>query len=332
MSERRDPPDHRTTFIITTTTTTPCPILTFKLENALKLHSTNLIHPSQGIDLSVSPTAKYASFPYHDYTPYAQFISKEELLKELKIDSCCNKTDQTSSLINESCDVSSSSNGVCIVTRNIILSNSHAGTHADQPKHFEKSPIIEKFHTIQYNGDCIIVMLEHLLNDSLTISKELIENVFQHIQIPKEEIFRIILKTRKHHPTNDVEWTNDFCHLSKEASHFLANEFPNLLLIGIDTPSIDHPNKAPIIEHSHGEFWKQRIAILENLNLSRVEMRNVSPLPPLHNNNTNLSLKSSTSSDLVSSPLFKRGYLQTIFNPLQMGEDAIGCFVLFYPY
>ena len=35
--------------------------------------------------------------------------------------------------INESCDVSGSPSGVCIVTRSILLSNSHAGTHADQP-------------------------------------------------------------------------------------------------------------------------------------------------------------------------------------------------------
>jgi hypothetical protein len=36
-------------------------------------------------------------------------------------------------LLNESFDVSGSPDGVCIVTRSILLSNSHAGTHADQP-------------------------------------------------------------------------------------------------------------------------------------------------------------------------------------------------------
>ncbi|KAG2381948.1 hypothetical protein C9374_005740 [Naegleria lovaniensis] len=180
---------------------------------------------------------------------------------------------------------------------------------------------------MQYNGDCIVIMLETLLPDSInnfTISKELLENVFKKIEIPKEEVFRIILKTRKQHPTNEMEWTNDFCHLSKEASHFLAHEFPNLLLIGIDTPSIDHPNKAPIIEHSHGEFWNQRVAILENLNLSKVVVVGTLMF--------NLNHDESSHHNHSSACLFQRGYLQTIFNPLQTCEDAIGCFVWFYPY
>jgi hypothetical protein len=33
--------------------------------------------------LDVPPQAKYASFPFHDYTPYCQPLTPQELLKEI---------------------------------------------------------------------------------------------------------------------------------------------------------------------------------------------------------------------------------------------------------
>lgn len=35
------------------------------------------------ISIHVPPQAKHASFPYHDFTPYCQALTRGELLKEL---------------------------------------------------------------------------------------------------------------------------------------------------------------------------------------------------------------------------------------------------------
>ena len=287
-----------------------CSLLQQKLENGRSIYESfysDMSFPvSKRVDLTVSPTAKFASFPYHDYTPFAQFISRDELLKELKMEGmCCHEHGSSNTLINQSCDVSGSRDGVCIVTRSIILSNSHAGTHADQPKHFEKDPIIERFDESQYNGLCMVLFMEDVIPvGEFAIKKEHLEKLFEKISIPKSHIVRLLLKTRTQ-PNNDTEWTNDFCHFTVESAQYLAEEFENLLLIGIDTPSVDHPNKAPIIAFSHGQFWNKRIALLENLQF------------------TNLP-RNDKKSHLI-------GFLQTIFNPLQTCEDAIGCFVSLFP-
>ncbi len=57
------------------------------------------------------------------------------LLKQsiTEVQSAIDEEGRSNKKINEPRDVSGSPSGVCIVTRSILLSNSHAGTHADQP-------------------------------------------------------------------------------------------------------------------------------------------------------------------------------------------------------
>jgi kynurenine formamidase len=59
-------------------------------------------------------------------------------------------------------DVSSSRDGVCIVTtRTVFVSNSHAGTHADRPGHFLPPSATggEEFHRACYTGDAVVLDL-----------------------------------------------------------------------------------------------------------------------------------------------------------------------------
>lgn len=88
-----------------------------------------MVDLSKGIKIDCDPNEKRASFPYYDFTPHLQSLSKTQLQQELGVKESTKKT-----IINESCNVSSSKEGVCVVTRTIQLSNSHAGTHADQPR------------------------------------------------------------------------------------------------------------------------------------------------------------------------------------------------------
>lgn len=66
------------------------------------------------------------------------------------------------------------------------------------------------------------------------------------------------------------EWDDQFSFLSIETAEFLG-KLPNLLLIGIDTPSVDHPSASPICNCSHGNLFKGCIAILENLDFSNIK-------------------------------------------------------------
>jgi kynurenine formamidase len=94
---------------------------------------------------------------------------------------------------------------------------------------------------------------------------------------------------------NLEQWTNDFAHFNKESAQWICKNLPNLVLIGIDTPSVDSPNVAPIIASSHGQFWDHRVAIAENITFNR------------------------------SQSIPQQAFLQTIWNPLQEADDARGC-------
>jgi kynurenine formamidase len=201
-------------------------------------------------------------------------------------------------VINESIDVSGSSDGVCIVTRTILLSNSHAGTHADQPAHFEKNPTFDYFDDLQYNGPCIVLNIANL---DTAIQIDHIQQFITNGSIDPEKVTRILLHTRNT-PSNDQEWTDTFAYFDPKCAEWLVSTFPHLVLIGIDTPSMDHPSASPIICHSHGALWRQRVAILENLKLDEV---------------------------MQQRPVVQ-GYLQTMWNPMQVFKDAKGCLVRLY--
>jgi kynurenine formamidase len=245
------------------------------------------------IDLTVQPFAKGASFPYHDYTPYCQKLSKQQLLNELGV------YDHSSRqvLVNESSDVSSSDKGICIVTRTILLSNSHAGTHCDQPGHFVKSPTIRFYDDKQYNGPCYVLDLSNVLSiESRAITSQLLKQMLETVNL--QSITRLLICTRT---TNLENWTNDFAHFTLESAKWIREHLPNIVLIAIDTPSVDSPSAAPIIDSAHGQFWEGRIAIMENISFS-----SITHLP-------------------------RKAYLQTIWNSLQETDDARGCFVFLYP-
>jgi kynurenine formamidase len=263
-----------------------------------------IVDLSKGIRIDCDPNAKRASFPYYEFTPYLQFLSKTQLQQELGVKESTKKP-----IINEPCDVSSSKEGVCVVTRTIQLSNSHAGTHADQPRyifkfhelmsssHFVKDPPFLYFDDYQYNGPCTLINLSFIRKEkNPEITVDALLKVIDKTSLKK--ISRLLIRTYETYPN---EWDPKFSYFSKECANFLATELENLLLIGIDTPSIDHPQASPIIEFCHGIFWKKRIAILENLDFSK----------------------------FTSGSYSCNGYIYTRWNPYQDYKDGRGCMVTF---
>ena len=126
------------------------------------------------------------------------------------------------------------------------------------------------FDDEQYNGPCLVIDLSNKMSDFAIKKEYLIELLSTSLYLGEpSNVLRLLFRTRKAPAEMSENWTNDFAFFEPECAQWLTNTFPNLLLIGIDTPSIDHCSASPIIDHSHGMFWKHRVAILENLNLDQ---------------------------------------------------------------
>lgn len=76
---------------------------------------------------------------------------------------------------------------------------------------------------------------------------------------------RILIATNSY-PDPD-RWNEDFNSLSPELVHYLADH--NVILVGIDTPSVD-PAESKALE-AHQAIYQRKLAILEGLVLSHVK-------------------------------------------------------------
>lgn len=75
---------------------------------------------------------------------------------------------------------------------------------------------------------------------------------------------RVLLQTGSYPDPN--HWNNNFCSLSVELVDYLAAQ--SVLLVGIDTPSID-PFESKKLE-AHTQIFKHNMAILEGIVLKNV--------------------------------------------------------------
>lgn len=299
--------------------------LSINKERHVKFHS--------GVRADCPPSSQRASFPFPSHTPFCRPLSQREALRELGVtdpDGVDHAGDAAP--LNEPCNVSGSPHGPCIVTRTLHLSNSHAGTHADQPAHFIDLSEDEKgtaFDDRQYNGHCLIVDLSAELSngDSDCITREMLMRVFNPIvsgasRITVDQIGRLLFCTWTNVQTEDAidesQWTDTFAHFDPMGAEWLVETFSNLVLVGIDTPSVDHPSASPICNHSHGALWNGRVAILENLRFHKFFS--------FQGDDRRLPLAISNDRSLFEA------HLQTIWNPTQIYDDAKGCSVMLYLY
>lgn len=218
------------------------------------------ISSSNRIDLTTLPDHPRVSFPYPEITPYAQSLGPTGLAARLGIDRQHIKHDV---LISRRMDVSSNPGGVCYVTGGLLtISNSHAGSHADQPGHWLERPPFESFEDQQYNGNTAVFNLVPYFNGSKEITPEMLEQHARETGTDLERVRRLLVRTYDRTPHS---WDNNFAYLRPEAAELLG-KLPNLVLFGTDAPSVDHPDASPIHEKAHGKLWDGRIAILEGLN------------------------------------------------------------------
>lgn len=140
-----------------------------------------------------------------------------------------------------------------------IHSTAHIGAHVDAPSHYHADgQSIEERDLSLYMGACQVV----------EISKSPGERIYvEDLKDKAKEIVsqRVLFKTMSF--PNPNKWNSDFCSLSPSLIEYLAQS--QVLLVGIDTPSID-PELSQSLE-SHQAVYSNNMAILEGIILDGVE-------------------------------------------------------------
>ena len=140
-------------------------------------------------------------------------------------------------------------------TLSSINTTLHVGAHADAPNHYHKDGCDIKNQSLHYYfGNCQVIDLS---NVSEVITKKDIE----HVSIKEP---RILFKTNSW--LDHSQWQERFTSISYSVIDFLASN--GVILIGIDTPSIDLATASNL--KTHQTVYKHNMAILECLLLKDI--------------------------------------------------------------
>lgn len=154
----------------------------------------------------------------------------------------------------------------CRVTRAHITLSSHAGTHADRPSHFHPRPEFDEFPQESYRGPAIILNVSNALNGSVAVTAAMLREALTKMpRTHTESIQRVLVRTNPE-DKYETEPRLLFPHFSPDIEGFLHEH--QCKLLAIDTPSVDHPTEKHLMDAVHGVLYRQRTAVLENLNLS----------------------------------------------------------------
>ena len=136
-----------------------------------------------------------------------------------------------------------------------ITTTVHIGAHVDAPNHYlqDGEPIGDR-DLSYYFGKCQVI--------SVTIPRG--ERLYPRFVFPKIEAPRVLFKTESFPDPNN--WNSDFNSLSPELINQLAEQ--GVIMVGIDTPSID-PETSKSLE-SHNAVAKNGLAIIEGIVLNDV--------------------------------------------------------------
>lgn len=136
-----------------------------------------------------------------------------------------------------------------------VTTTLHLGAHADSAGHYHRDGAgVGARPVAAYLGNCQVV---HVLDGRGRIRLEEITDL--KIKAP-----RVLFRTDSF--LDPENWNSDFRSFSPEVLEFLAQQ--NVLLVGIDTPSVD-PEDSKDLE-SHQVLYRHHIAVLEGLILKDV--------------------------------------------------------------
>lgn len=146
------------------------------------------------------------------------------------------------------------------LTLSSIRSTLHIGAHADAPIHYHRDgEAIAERSMDYYLGACQVVSVQAAKGARITPEQ------FREALGPGGlRAPRILLRTGSF-PDPD-KWTDDFCSYSPELIQKLADQ--GVVLIGIDTPSIDPSQDKELL--SHQVVFRNNLAVLEGIVLDEV--------------------------------------------------------------
>lgn len=129
----------------------------------------------------------------------------------------------------------------------------HTGTHADAPLHF-----------LPEGAAPVDASLEPFIGPVVVVDAWGADSIrAEHVLPIGNDARRILFRTGTSHPDR---WNDDFAYFTSEAARLLVER--DVLLVGIDTPSIDKSDSKTL--ESHKLFAAANVALLENLMLDEV--------------------------------------------------------------
>jgi arylformamidase len=141
------------------------------------------------------------------------------------------------------------------LTVGTLTTSIHAGAHIDAPVHVEKKgDVLDEMPLDLFVGTCQIMDVTPLTSKTIAI-----DDLKEEIKAP-----RLLFKTASFDYRKP--FNKDFCALSPQLVDHLAKQA--ILLVGIDTPSVDlYDHKALPVHH---RILQHHIAILEGVQLFQV--------------------------------------------------------------
>lgn len=146
--------------------------------------------------------------------------------------------------------------GSCNVST--IRMSVHVGTHTDAPLHFDLAgPSIDEVDLRRYLGRCRVVDVKGEGSPPRIAASALSPELLRGAE-------RILFRTRERH--DHRTWDAGFTAVGPDAARALAAA--GVVLVGIDTPSMDHADSKSL--DGHHALFEGGVAILENLDLTAV--------------------------------------------------------------
>lgn len=134
-----------------------------------------------------------------------------------------------------------------------FCSSTHAGSHADAPRHFTREGrTIDEMDLSAFIGPAQVIEIP----DSSTIEPD---------QVPEVQAPRVLFKTPASQEP-DSSWSDSFPVLAPETTAHLAEQ--SVVLVGVDTPSVDPPDSREL--PTHHALSDAGIVNLENLRFDGV--------------------------------------------------------------
>jgi arylformamidase len=139
-----------------------------------------------------------------------------------------------------------------------IRMSAHLGTHADSPLHYAHDDAdIASVDLTTYMGRCRVLAVTGEGDPRLVSAAALSPDVLEGVE-------RLLLRTSDTH--NYKVFDRRFTALGPEAAQLVVAA--GVRLVGIDTPSMDHPESKDL--ETHKILRKGNVALLENLDLTGV--------------------------------------------------------------